>query len=282
MVAVGFVFNRYRHGTRRFYAILFLSAGLFMFVRCSAGYEYISTVLIAAATPAVYYGVKVGRSWKSMVGDVMGIGCAGAAAFTAAVLLHALLLGPTLAGGLASIGSDARRRTYGSPGDFPPEYRQSLEVSPLTVLNRYLTSGNTPFGIDDTPAGPHVSLFGLYGGRARQALNGVLADLTYGRFLLLFAASGLAALCLWRTPIWDRSLEALLAAAAFSVAAPISWFVLARGHSWIHTHMNFVLWHLPFVNLAVLFMAVLLFRIAAKTMARTRREMARSGSTSPV
>jgi len=263
MVAVSVVFNRYRHGTRRFYAILFLSTGLLVFAKCSAGYEFTPTILIAAATPAVYYGLKVGRRWKSIVGDIVGIGCAGAAGFLAAVFLHALLLGPTLSGGFASIWSDARRRTYGNPSDFDPEFRESLEVSPLAVVNRYLwwdAVANAPFGMVPIPAaGPHVSPFVLYQNRVSSALAGF----KYGRFLLLFAASGLVALCFWRTTVWDRSLGALLAAAAFSIAAPISWFVLGKGHSWIHFHIDWVVWHVPFVNLAVVFMAVLLFRMAA-------------------
>jgi hypothetical protein len=285
MIAVSVVFNRYRHGTRRFYTILFLSTGLLVFMKCSAGYEFTPTILIAAATPALYYGLKVGRRWKSIVGDIVGIGCAGAAGFLAAVFLHALLLGPSLSGGFASIWSDARRRTYGSPSDFGPEFRQSLEVSPLVVVNEYLWKDhetNAPFGIVSTPAtGGHVSPFVRYQSRLTSSLSRDLAAITYGRFLLLFAASGLAAPCLWRTTIWDRSLGALLAAAAFSVAAPISWFVLAKGHSWIHTHINFVLWHVPFVNLAVVFMAVLLFRTAARVVGVMRAATIGVAHTSP-
>ncbi len=265
MFAAGVVFNRFRHGTRRFYAILFLATGLLVCAKCSAGYEFTPTIMIAAATPAVYYGLKVGRRWKSIAGDVLGIGCAGTAGFLAAVLLQALLLGPSLSGGLASIWSDARRRTYGSPSDFGPEYRESLQVSPLAVVNKYMwwdTYINAPFGfVPPRPAGhPHVSSFVSY----QRRIEFTLEDFSYGRFLLLFVASGLVALCLWRTTIWDRSLGALLAASAFSVAAPISWFVLGKGHSWIHTQIDWVVWHIPFVNLAVVFMAALLSRTVSR------------------
>lgn len=30
-----------------------------------------------------------------------------------------------------------------------------------------------------------------------------------------------------------------------AAAAPVSWFVLARGHSAVHTHLNYLLWHIP-------------------------------------
>jgi len=38
----------------------------------------------------------------------------------------------------------------------------------------------------------------------------------------------------------------LVVTTAFSALAPLSWFVLAKGHSYIHRHMNYVLWHMPF------------------------------------
>jgi hypothetical protein len=71
-------------------------------------------------------------------------------------------------------------------GDFAPEYRESLEVSPVAVVNRYLSLAswaNAPFGIDPTPAIGQVSPYVLYQSRVTSALSGDLAGLTYGRFL---------------------------------------------------------------------------------------------------
>jgi hypothetical protein len=39
---------------------------------------------------------------------------------------------------------------------------------------------------------------------------------------------------------------ALLAATWFSLLAPLSWFVLFKAHSYIHTQINFILWQMPF------------------------------------
>jgi hypothetical protein len=36
-----------------------------------------------------------------------------------------------------------------------------------------------------------------------------------------------------------------------ALASPISWYVMAKGHSYIHTHMCYVLWYLPYVPVAV-------------------------------
>jgi len=49
----------------------------------------------------------------------------------------------------------------------------------------------------------------------------------------------------------------------FSILAPLSWFVLAKGHSFIHTHLNHILWYIPFLLLGfayVGFVFELLFR----------------------
>lgn len=40
-------------------------------------------------------------------------------------------------------------------------------------------------------------------------------------------------------------------ALSVSFLAPISWHLLAAPHSYIHTHMNYILWYLPFVPLSL-------------------------------
>ena len=37
-----------------------------------------------------------------------------------------------------------------------------------------------------------------------------------------------------------------------SLLAPISWYILAKGHSSIHLHMNFVLWYITFIPCGIL------------------------------
>ena len=46
-----------------------------------------------------------------------------------------------------------------------------------------------------------------------------------------------------------RKLSALSIATWFSILAPLSWFVIFKGHSYIHTHMNYITWHMPFTLL---------------------------------
>jgi hypothetical protein len=44
--------------------------------------------------------------------------------------------------------------------------------------------------------------------------------------------------------------QALALTAVFSFLAPLSWHVVATPHSFVHPHMNFVLWYMPFLPFA--------------------------------
>lgn len=44
----------------------------------------------------------------------------------------------------------------------------------------------------------------------------------------------------------NSSIKALIASTWLSIFAPISWFVLAKEHSYSHFHLNYVVWHIPF------------------------------------
>ena len=57
----------------------------------------------------------------------------------------------------------------------------------------------------------------------------------------------MSALLLWRGNAERRHhYIALICATWFSILAPLSWFVIFKAHSYIHTHMSFLLWQMPF------------------------------------
>ena len=126
--------------------------------------------------------------------------------------------GNSLFNGLSNIyQEDVKRRTYGDPASLPEVYRASLEASPVAVLKTYVTQWSRPF------------------------LLGVPGNLF--KALCLFSIVGLV----FRALIGQNSFkrDAMLLAVMF--LAPASWFVLAKAHSFIHTHINYVLWYLGFV-----------------------------------
>lgn len=48
----------------------------------------------------------------------------------------------------------------------------------------------------------------------------------------------------------DRKMKALVVATGISLLAPLSWFVLAKPHTYIHNQHCSVLWFCPFVLMA--------------------------------
>ena len=191
---------------------------LTVFLKCSAGYEYLSSVLVASLLPVIYYAMS--RRWarrKFLTRVALILSC-GIAAFLVAVCVQScqrgLLLHSTWVAGLTHILFDAAKRTYGHPADFPPELQASLRASVLIVLKKYFIS-----------------------------------------FMLIYlVALGLFTNLHLRFFRQHTRLHALCVTCWVSLLAPISWFTLAKGHSYIHTHINFILWYLPCIILIACFL----------------------------
>ena len=113
------------------------------------------------------------------------------------------------------------RRTYGDPSQFPL-YAESLKANPFSVLWTYLSQ--------DTA----IAVLGL-------------------RFLdliVIFAAFTLIYLLLDKRQKGqlrgrDRG-YALVVATWFSLLSPLTWFLLFKGQAYVHTHTNYLAWHMPF------------------------------------
>ena len=50
--------------------------------------------------------------------------------------------------------------------------------------------------------------------------------------------------------------KALMAALWVSLAGPLSWFFIFKGHAYIHPHMDHIVWHFPFMLMAFVLMAI--------------------------
>ncbi len=74
-----------------------------------------------------------------------------------------------------------------------------------------------------------------------------------------FAAAGLATLRHLPKEAASR-LRALLGAAALSVLAPLSWFVLAKPHTYVHSTQCSALWYLPYLLMTTAFAVELILQ----------------------
>ena len=139
-------------------------------------------------------------------------------------------------GGLWSILSTLGRRTYASP-DLFPAYAESLRANPWSVLWTYIAEDNA------------IGILGV-------------------RFLdLILVALGITVLYLvlqrlkpGRFSQTSKS-RALITATWISLLSPLSWFFLFKGQAYVHTHTNYLAWHMPFALYAYLLCAWLVERL---------------------
>ncbi len=214
-----------------------------MGLKClTTGFEFITSTLVMMTVPIVYYARR--DAW-SIVRTLASLTAASAGAALAVLVTLVVLSGqvatfdgdPTA--GVEHIATVLARRSPGDPADFPNlEIKNPLRAQPLDVLKTYL-SGNA---INTQSV---VNALKLPVRRLSIAYTGLI---------YLFAACSLLLLGITRirqsagraTDLQAGRAYGLLLATWWSALAPLSWFLIFTGHAAIHTHVDFIVWHLPF------------------------------------
>ncbi len=201
---------------RRFYLIA--AAFAFFVAKSLCGYEFVSTVILAAATGCLL-GTKEGPERLSRIlGNVAWIVGAGIAGFVVAVLAHAAKLG-----GFAVIADRAGARILGDSSSLQDQIILGKFASFQTVIFRYLE-------------GNDITLIKNFG-------------IPLGLFVLVAVLSLMDKKIIWYLGPDRRKLQILALAFLASLAAPLSWFVLAKAHSFVHPAIDFILWYVPTIPL---------------------------------
>lgn len=200
---------------------LFLGIFLSCWFKCLSGYEYFSSVLMFAIAPNVFQ-ILMAENKKCLYKNVQQaffICLTGTLGFIAALLMHAYLRsGGNISDGLSAIWShDVLRRTYGgNVKDFAPVYADSFNASTFTVLKKYVLQWRT-----EVISIPIIKWFS---------------------FRILLVLSIIAIIFSYRHNRKESRYNLSLII-TFCLPA-ISWYVLGKSHSFIHTHMNYVLWYM--------------------------------------
>lgn len=255
--------------------VVFLGSSFIAYlVKFLCGYEYITSIFLAACVPLIYEGLRQQILLLVMLRLVILHGLACLLALLLAFALHANAL-PIENGqnGFQQIVVTAEKRlASGNPaltakqvceGDAACEQvmQASLQSNPLAVLGKYLL-------VPDVL--PWAGSVRDLDGDGKQAIRQFLRQPGHASFLALhtrlgtetlvslFVSRVVSPLCFLLFAVWafrcawcNGRVQAITLIAAF--AAPVSWFVLAKGHSYIHTHLNYVLWYVPFVMYALTF-----------------------------
>lgn len=199
-------------------------AFLTVLVKCLCGYEYVTAAMMGLiafplADLAAALGQRDKKRTKRLLLATFLLGACALAGFAAALLIHGYLKGGgSLGEGLRLILEQdvLRRTTGGDMAQFEAAYWSSFNASIAETLYKYLQF--------DT-----------------QIITGVPGNL----FPLLALLPAVLFVVDWHHARLDLRDLTLYVATAL---AAVSWIVLAKSHSYIHTHLNFVLWYFGFIQ----------------------------------
>lgn len=193
-------------------------------IKCLCGYEYISCIMLGLiAFLLVDFIVAVGqkdkRKQKLLFKTIFGLGLMALAGFLTALCIHAQIRGMgNVADGLRQIYEmDAIKRTSGGDfNEFQAVYWDSFNASTWKVMCLYFHF-------------PTEIITGV-GGNLFAVLIMVPLVIFFGD---------------WKNGKLD--VEMITIYVMFFITT-MSWHVLAKSHSYIHTHMNYVLWYFGFIQ----------------------------------
>jgi hypothetical protein len=211
----------------------YVASFLYVMIKSMCGYEYITVVmlllicfLLADGLAAIANKMEK-RTILTIFRTIFGIGCCALLGFAVALCVHGYLRGEGNIGvGLKDIyEQDVLRRTLGgNPDNFDASLTDSLTASIPSVLLKYFDFKNNWYATD------------------------FLVGISGAVFPFLCLASCILCLIGRLFHIIDQK-EGLLYFLLFITC--ISWYVLGKSHSAVHTHLNFVLWYFGYIQMVL-------------------------------
>lgn len=208
-----------------------------MIIKCLKGYEFCSTFMIATCLPIFYYYFLY-NDFNLFIKRFISCSSALILGFLTTVCIHAYLLSchfnSSIKSGFVYIYGMVSYRSNFSGGEIPNNladflaFKSSLEMSYLTEFLLLLTDKEYVFG----------SSLPIYG-----SLYTIYVLFIYIFFILFafFARKSILA-------NYKQKIVALIGVCLLSYTAPLSWFILAKGHSVCHLQYVGILWSLGLVN----------------------------------
>ncbi len=207
--------------------LIFLS----VFIKSLSGYEFLSTILIFTVFVWIIELImNQQKQRKTIFIQLIIISIVCLTAFILAIFIHASIRNNDVFLGINTIWTqDVLRRTYSTDSTFLDiVYRDSILATPLQVLQKYFNW--------DTP----IILY----------VNGKL-------FVPIIITS--TCILIFNSLKKKKNCQRDWLLFIVTLICPLSWFILAKAHSFIHTHINFVLWYFGFIQ--VIFYIIIKFII---------------------
>lgn len=198
-------------------------------LKCLCGYEYLSTILLTAITFLMvdFIGKKGER--KELFKMILMVGLASILAFVVAICIHAYLRGDgdIIHGARDIFTQDVMKRTMATSIDQVniseikekdlKYIKDSIDVKYTYVITRYFN-----FNTD------------------------IIKGISGEYFINIYIISLIALIV---GIIIEDKIDYMLLYFIFLLGT-LSWFILAKSHSYIHTHMNYVLWYFGFIQMS--------------------------------
>ena len=225
---------------------IFLVLYISMVVKCLFnGFEYISSVLVMAMIPFVFYGIYNKWGWNLFVKRFL----TGSAGALAAVLTVMFILTVQLSfekgtwkDGIEYIIYSFSKRSFGEGEAYSDYIAFSLKSNLTDVLSVYFY--NNIWNISHWFGETFFNLFGRV--QVRIIVLGLMVVSGYW----LYGLNKIKTLA-----GEELKRKALILTLWVSISGPLSWIIIFKGHSFIHTHMNHIVWHFPFMLFAFIVIA---------------------------
>lgn len=213
-----------KNQTNKILFLVFIS----VFLKCFFnGFEFISTTLLAIYTPIVFYFIKNRRKWMGFIffsiktGGVILLG----------VILEMMLLIYQLKELLGSYTLGINHILYS----------YTTRTADVIIEGKTASLSNNM----------HVQIILKYlSGDVFSWLN------ISAPFVLIIALIGISNLILLKINL--KKYKPIVITTWFSFLAPLSWFLIFIQHSKIHTHLNFIIWYLPFLPIGMISIGILI------------------------
>ena len=241
------------------YALVFLT----IMVKCLCGYEYISTVMMGTilfllADLAVAWTQREHNECRLLVRTIFCVGISALLGFAAAICLHAPLKsgGSVIEGIRLIIQEDVLRRTYGADlnafSSLPDFEQAGLNASAWATLCKYFHFKTEIIAGIDGSLFPLLCLAPIVIFLWEHSRKNMTVAAEKGRADgEQPAGNSESGLFCSREKERKKQYTEETALYILSFLSTISWFVLAKSHSFVHTHMNFVLWYCGFVQICI-------------------------------
>lgn len=239
MIVVMYFLKRHRVPSKRQFIWFGTLICTSVFIKCFInGFEYITTTLAMMVTPCIYYAVFDKWSRHQYLKWTLATVCGSGVAIFLSLILLCFQIGAAKDGfmsGVEHVIWSFGKRTYGEAQDYPAVFAASLEAGTIGVVVTYMKGVFFDFNNYLSSTNDFVSNYLL---KIRYAY---LIVLFIVMSVLLFLRSGGKVRAERR-----QHYIALIWTTWFSILAPLSWYVIFKAHSFIHTHMSFLLWQMPF------------------------------------